>query len=130
MNGYQIRLWFESRGNAASSLRSTAENLATFLIELSAGQHLSPEWLAQMQTSYINVNTHVSWGLGIGLQHSEHGDCLWHWGSNPGSKSVMIIYPKQRVGVVVLSNSWNGSDLIQEVAARALGGKTYWDTGP
>ena len=122
-----LPMWFAANGNAASSLRTTALDMAAFLIELSEGRHIKAHELAQMQTPQIKVNEHVSWGLGVSIQHSEHGDCLWHWGSNPGSKSVMVIYPRQRIGVVVLSNSWTGSELVQGIAARALGGKAYWD---
>jgi CubicO group peptidase (beta-lactamase class C family) len=83
--------------------------------------------MAQMQTPQVKVNEHISWGLGIGIQHSAHGESLWHWGSNPGSKSIMVVYPAQRIGIVVLCNSSEGSDLIFAIAKRALGGKAYWD---
>jgi CubicO group peptidase (beta-lactamase class C family) len=119
--------WFERGGNAASSLRATASDLALFLIELMDAQHLSKEMMAQMQTPQVKVNEHISWGLGIGIQHSAHGESLWHWGSNPGSKSIMVVYPAQRIGIVVLCNSSEGSDLIFAIAKRALGGKAYWD---
>lgn len=120
--------WFQPGGNAASSLRATAGDLANFLIELMEPRHLDKALMAQMQTSQVKVNEHISWGLGIGIQHSAHGESIWHWGSNPGSKSIMVIYPAQRVGVVVLCNSSEGSDLIFEIAKRALGGKAYWDS--
>ena len=120
--------WFTTGGNAASSLRSTAGDLAHFLIELSESRHLNATLMTQMQQPEISVNEHVSWGLGMGIQHSSHGESLWHWGSNPGSKSVMVVYPDQGIGVVVLSNSSNASDLVFELAGRALGGKAYWDT--
>jgi CubicO group peptidase (beta-lactamase class C family) len=120
--------WFQPRGNAASSLRATASDLARFLIELMDTEHLSRDMMAQMQTPQVKANEHVSWGLGIGIQHSTHGESLWHWGSNPGSKSIMVIYPAQRTGIVVLCNSSEGSDLIFEIAKRALGGKAYWDS--
>jgi CubicO group peptidase (beta-lactamase class C family) len=120
--------WFEAGGNAASSLRATSSDLARFLIELIESRHLNKELMAQMQTPQVKANEHVSWGLGIGIQHSAHGESLWHWGSNPGSKSIMVVYPAQRVGIVVLCNSSEGSDLIVEIAKRALGGKAYWDS--
>lgn len=118
--------WFPKEGNVASSMRATAEDLAHFLIELAAPQHLDMDLIDRMRTPQVTVDEHISWGLGIGIQHSVHGESLWHWGSNPGSKSVMVIYPAQCNGVVVLANSWNGSNFVFEIAGRALGGKTYW----
>jgi hypothetical protein len=78
----------------------------------------------------VTVNAHVSWGLGIGIQHGRDGDCLWQWGSNPGSKGIMAIYPQRRLSVVVLANSATASDLVADVAARAIGGKAFWSTAP
>ena len=120
--------WFPDEGNAASSLRSTPSDLANFLIELSTAGHLDSTFATQMVEAQVMANEHVSWGLGVGIQHSEYGESLWHWGSNPGSKNLMVIYPEQGVGIVVLSNSSNASDLVVEIASRALGGKAHWDT--
>jgi CubicO group peptidase (beta-lactamase class C family) len=120
--------WFPPGGNAASSLRTTASDLAYFLIELMESRHLNKDLMAQLQAPQVRVNEHVSWGLGIGIQHSLHGESLWHWGSNPGSKSMMVVYPAQRSGIVVLCNGSQGENLIVEIAKRALGGKAYWDS--
>jgi CubicO group peptidase (beta-lactamase class C family) len=120
--------WFPPGGNAASSLRATASDLAYFLIELMESRHLNKDLMAQLQAPQVRVNEHVSWGLGIGIQHSLHGESLWHWGSNPGSKSIMVVYPAQRSGIVVLCNSAQGENLVVEIAKRALGGKAYWDS--
>jgi CubicO group peptidase (beta-lactamase class C family) len=122
-----IPLWFKSGGNAASSLRSTAGDLARFLVELSQSQHLDLRLTEQMLLPQVRVNDDISWGLGLAIQHSPNGPSIWHWGSNPGSKSIMVIYPDRGLGVVVLSNSGNSSDLIVEIAGRALGGRAVWD---
>jgi len=119
--------WFDSEGNAASSLRSTSGDMARFLIGLSEKYMDGDEHIHDMFDSKIEVDEHVSWGLGIAIQRGKYGDNVWHWGSNPGSKSLMVLYPESKMGIVVLSNSHNASELITEIAARALGGKAYWD---
>ncbi len=119
--------WFPAEGNAASSLRTTAGDMAKFVIELGEGRQLDSTLVTQMRTPQVEVSEHVSWGLGTAIQHSRHGDSVWHWGSNPGSKAVMVYYPASGDGVVVLSNSSRSSNLVAEIAARALGGKAYWD---
>jgi CubicO group peptidase (beta-lactamase class C family) len=109
---------------AAGTLRATAGDMATFLIELSAPQHLSPEMAAQLQTSQVKLASDMSWGLGPGIQHSRQGDALWQWGQHLHFQSVMIIYPDHGFGVVVCTNNdLLNPDVAIEIAGRALGGK-------
>jgi len=114
--------------NAAYSLRATASDLAHFLIELSDPQLLDPDLAAQMRTAQIRVNNHNSWGLGIGIQHSPQGNSLWHGGDNPDFHSLMVVYPEQKIGVVVLTNGHQGGPVAYDVAHRALGGAADWSS--
>ena len=110
--------------DAAGSLRATAGDMATFLIELSAPQHLSPEMATQLQTSQVKLSSDMAWGLGPGIQQSRQGDALWQWGQHLHSQSVMIIYPDHGFGVVVCTNNdLLNPDVAIEIAGRALGGK-------
>lgn len=116
-----------SHGNIAFSFRSTAGDLARFLIEISDSQIMSPELSALVQEPQIKVNQHNSWGLGMGIQHSTVGDSLWHWGASTGYRSIMIIYPQHHIGIVVLTNSNEGLGLARDIAQFALGGLNEWD---
>lgn len=107
---------YVTRANVAYTLRSTAPDLARLLIAL-------PEVCGRPQ---IPVNADISWGLGIGIQHSERGDALWHWGANTGYKSLMVIYPEYGLGIVVLTNGDGGLSAARDIAQRALGGKAVW----
>ena len=118
--------WFPKKGNAASSLRSTASDLAKFMIELGKGEHLNDELLVEMTKPQIKVHDYVSWGLGVGIKRGNEGKSLWHWGSNPGSKSLMVYYPEKGSGIVVLTNNENGSEITYDIAKRALGGNGNW----
>ena len=110
--------------SAAGTMRATAGDMATFLIEIADPQHLSPELAAQLQTPQIELSGDLSWGLGAGIQHSPHGDALWQWGQTIDFQSVLVIYPKNGFGVVVLTNSdLLNPDVALEVAHRALGGQ-------
>ncbi|NIN72465.1 MAG: serine hydrolase [Gemmatimonadetes bacterium] len=109
--------------SAVGTLRTTAPDLATFLIELARPRHISEELSQQVRTPQIRINSDYSWGLGPGIQHSEAGDALWQNGMTFGSRSLMVIYPEHGVGVVVLTNSERGFPLAYDVAARAIGGK-------
>jgi CubicO group peptidase (beta-lactamase class C family) len=118
--------WFPPQGNAASSLRAAAPDLARLAIELAWPAHLSAALASEMKREQVRVDDHIGWGLGIALQHSERGDALWHWGSNPGSKAFLAIYPTHGAGVVVLANSGDAEAAVFAVVERALGGAQYW----
>ena len=108
--------------SAVGSLRTSATNLATFLIEVADPQHLNPELAAQLHTSQVSAGRNMAWGLGPGLQHSQHGTILWQNGQIFGFRSLMVIYQEKQIGVVVLTNSEYGFPLACKVAQRALGG--------
>jgi CubicO group peptidase (beta-lactamase class C family) len=114
--------------SAVGSLQTTARDLATFLAEVAAPRLLNEQTAGQPRTPQIAINEDFSWGLGIGIQHSDQGDALWQNGMTPGFRSVMVIYPEHQWGVVVLTNSDAGLQLAYNVAARALGGKAQWSS--
>ncbi len=116
--------WTAVKADAAGSMRATAPDLATFLIELSNPQHLRAESAAQLQVSQIDLSRDLAWGLGPGIQHSQQGDALWQWGQTIDFQSIMIVYPEHNFGVVVCTNSdFLNPDVALEIAHRALGGK-------
>ena len=115
--------WPPVSASAAWSLRATAGDMATFLIELSKPRYLNSEISKQLQSSQVSLSNDLSWGLGPGIQHSQFGDALWQWGQNIDFQSVLIVYPKHGFGVVVLcNNDLQNPDVAIEIAHRALGG--------
>ncbi len=108
--------------SAVGSLRTSARDLATFLVEVAEPQHLNADLAAQLRSSQVSAGRDMTWGLGPGIQHSEHGIALWQNGQTFGFRSLMVIYPEQQIGVVVLTNSEQGFPLACDIAQRALGG--------
>jgi len=108
--------------SAVGSMRTSAPDLAAFLIELAEPQDLSQEMAVQIRTPQVSAGRDMSWGLGPGIQHDTHGDALWQNGQTFGFRSVMVTYPEYGMGVVVLTNSDHGFPLAFDVAQRALGG--------
>ncbi len=115
--------------NAASSLRATAPALAGFMIELSQPRTLDAAAVARMTRASRTIDARSAWGLGIGIEHHARGRDLWHWGSNPGAKSIMIICPETGDGVVVLTNGSEGSAAMRNIAARVMGREGCWRPG-
>ena len=105
---------------AAFSLRTTAPDLAKFLLELTSPQHLDPALMAEMTSPQVQVENDQSWGLGMAILHSSQGDLLWHDGNNPDFHAWMGIDQGQMDGVVVLTNGQNGAPLASEIASYAL----------
>lgn len=116
-----------AKPSAVGSLRTSATDLAIFLIEVAEPQHLNPELAIQIRTPQISAGNNMAWGLGPGIQLGEHGNVLWQNGQTFGFRSLMVIYPEQRNGVVVLTNSDHGFPLACEVAQRALGNSAIAD---
>jgi len=119
---------------AAYSLQTTAHDYALFLTALMDGPRKSI--LAEMERPQTRVPAdctvecfdkpaalapHLAWGLGVGLERTAQGPALWHWGDNGAFKAYMVIYPRQRSGLVMFTNSENGLNIANAVAQIALG---------
>jgi CubicO group peptidase (beta-lactamase class C family) len=115
--------------NAASTLRATAPALAAFMIELSRPRTLDPDAVRTMTRVHRTIDGRSAWGLGVGIERHARGVDLWHWGSNPGAKSIMIICPQTGDGVVVLTNGSEGSAAMRNIAERVMGRKGCWRPG-
>jgi CubicO group peptidase (beta-lactamase class C family) len=126
-----------AQANAAASLRTTPTDYAKFVIAIMNGTGLKETTVQQMLTPQVKLDEGcvtclgrkvmmpsdaLSWGLGVGLQHTEQGDAFWHWGDNGGFKDYVVAFGKQKTGVVILTNSDNGLGIIPEIVKEALGG--------
>ena len=123
--------------NAAASLHTTAADYALFVEAVMKGTGLKPKTVREMETPQIAVDPEctnctdrapkelsrkVFWGLGWGIQETEQGESLWHWGDNGAFKCFVVFYPKRKIGMVLFTNSENGLSIAQAVEAEALGG--------
>jgi CubicO group peptidase (beta-lactamase class C family) len=123
--------------NAAASLRTTPSDYAKFVIALMSGAGLKETTVRQMLTPQVRLDegcvnclgrklmqpsASLSWGLGVGLEHTAQGDAFWHWGDNGGFKDYVIAFRQQRAGVVIFTNGDNGLGIIPEVVRAATGG--------
>lgn len=124
--------------NAAASLHTTAQDYGRFIAAVLNGTGLKKETRKQMLTPQIKVdeggsNTtgrpadklspNISWGLGVGLQTTADGVSFWHWGDNGDSKAYFVAFEKEKLGMVVFANAFNGLSIVPEIVAEALGGQ-------
>jgi CubicO group peptidase (beta-lactamase class C family) len=110
------------RGHAAATLHTTANDFGRFLMAAMNGTGLSDSMAAAMLTPQIDVDTAVTWGLGIGLQDDEYGRGFWHWGDNTGFKAYTLTYPERNIGLVWFTNSENGQSILEAMLAETVGG--------
>ena len=111
------------RGNAAASLHTTAPDFARFVMAVMNGSGLGDSTAAAMLTPQIDVDSNVTWGLGIGLQDNEFGRGFWHWGDNTGYKAYTLSYPERGIGVVWFTNSEHGHTILNGMLGLVFGGE-------
>ncbi len=107
---------------AAASLYTTAEDYARFVAALLNDVGLKGETVAKMLTPQIDVDKDVYWGLGFGLEKTPNGKAFWQWGDYGIFRNYIVAYKEQKLGVVYLTNSFNGLSIGDEVVKHAIGG--------
>jgi CubicO group peptidase (beta-lactamase class C family) len=110
------------RAHAAATLYTTAGDYAKFVIAMLNDVGLKKETIAEMLTPQIDVAENVFWGLGFGLERTSGGEGFWQWGDYGIFRSYIVAYKKQKIGVVYLTNSFNGLSIAQDVISQAIGG--------
>lgn len=121
----QLRFPYEI---ASSSLYTTARDYALFLAavlndeSLLAATLAAPIELPRSWGSYLQ-SAHLSWGLGWGIEVRDKPVSIWHWGSNPGFRSLVLADLESRDGVVVLTSSQAGMPAAKAIVKAALPGE-------
>ena len=111
----------------AATLRTTAGDLARFAGDLMAPSLLPPGLGAEMTLPQVTLADGIAWGLGIGLRDRALPGggtqrTLWHAGSTPGYRSLMVAEPASGTALVILTNAQTGETMTQTLAAHAFGG--------
>lgn len=120
-----------SRGNAAASLYTTAEDYAKFMLAIMNGTRLKNQTLNEMLTSQVNVEKlaygepnsakNVFWGLGFGIERTHNGDAFFHWGDYGTFRNYAVGFKNQKIGVVYLANSFHGLSIGRDLVQNAIG---------
>jgi CubicO group peptidase (beta-lactamase class C family) len=123
---------------AAGSVQSSAHDLTRWMIlHLNNGvieghRLVSDSTMQEMHSPQVIVPTpasfrtarqleyFASYGLGWQVWDYRGHPMLWHSGSGNGQLAYMALLPKEKLGVVVLINSWRAPILHGSIAARIL----------
>jgi CubicO group peptidase (beta-lactamase class C family) len=115
-----------NRISAASGLASTPVDLARFFLEILNPRMIDLDLIRQMLSESVRINSHYSWGLGIGLQRGKGEDAIWHWGNNNDTyESLVVIFVKSNTGIIIMTKGKNGKKIYQDIAHSAIGGSYY-----
>lgn len=101
---------------SAAGLWTTPSDLARFLLAVGHARRGEPGGLLNMSTA-TEMLTRVprGGGLGFGISGSGESERYRHSGGNAGFSCFMVAFTKVGRGVVVMTNSDNGTSLIEEL---------------
>lgn len=111
-----------------AGLWSTPSDLARFAIALGKAPRgesdlLRQDLAQQMATPHASDPDQGTWGLGVQLIDAGTVQWLSHGGGNAGYRCRMLVAPETGQGVIVMTNSDSGGELIHEILASL--GKAY-----
>jgi CubicO group peptidase (beta-lactamase class C family) len=118
----QLRFPYEI---ASSSLYTSAEDYAKFVANILNDESSvslitnNPVMLPTSWGDYFR-STRLAWGLGWGLEARDAPVSLWHWGSNPGFRSLVLADLRSHNAIVVLTSSENGMSAAKKLVTTAM----------
>lgn len=62
------------------------------------------------------------WGLGWGIEETQQGTNIWHWGNNGEFRSLVVANLENGLGLVYVANSANGLKPIGKILDQTIGG--------
>ncbi|MGB8032004.1 MAG: serine hydrolase [Terracidiphilus sp.] len=116
--------WDSPSENSASSLLTTANDYAKFLVALMNGVGLKPATFQQMWSAQVAVpemGPGISLGLGWGIEQIGASKYIYHGGNNVAFKGAAFACPEKREGLVYLTNS-EGGMTIESALVKAIQG--------
>ncbi len=116
---YEIRK--NKEASAADLLMTTVEDYSRFASGVLQKKNLSPVvWqdMIHLEVSDQKSNFGLGWEIYTGLPGGEFA--LIHTGSDPGVRTIVVLLPISRTGIIVFTNGDKGMDLIIKVITEAL----------
>jgi CubicO group peptidase (beta-lactamase class C family) len=118
-NPYKINK--NARANAADDLLTTVEDYGKFLVSVMNGDGLSKAVFDEMTRHQIKTKENKYFGLGWEIYDLENGEyALSHGGSDEGAKTLVVLLPKSKQGLIIFTNSDNGTNVYLKLITEYL----------
>ena len=108
--------------HSAASLYTTAHDYALFVAALMNETGFEHKTIDLMLSPQIDVAEGVFWSLGFGLEDNAAGRAFWQWGDYGIFRNYIMAFKEKGIGVVYLTNSFNGLSIGPELIRLAVGG--------
>lgn len=112
-----VKTDYSIQASAAAGITTTKSDMCRFGLEVLKGAQLSPALYKEMVTPQVAINPNLNQGLGwrvINLSNGEYA--LQHAGNDGGVAALMVLLPKTKRGVIVLTNADNGLVMCNNIA--------------
>ena len=113
-----------SRVSAADDLLTTIEDYSKFVTYIIEGAGLSKKLQKEMVKNQVRINNNQHFGLGWYVDENinrENDFAIVHGGDDIGVHTIAFIIPKTKQGLIIFTNSDNGTDVFQEILLKYLG---------
>lgn len=110
-NGKELQTIKYYKANAAANLLTTIGDYSKFMVYLMKGAGLSENLFQDFIYPHSYKKQGVYWGLGCEILPDltlKEDFAVMHGGGDYGLKTLMILIPTQKKGIVIFSNSENG----------------------
>lgn len=113
---------YSIRASAAAGVTTTIEDLSKFAIEVLKGGHLSAGLNKEIIKTQAVISPNLQQGLGWRVVNGllNHGYALLHAGNDQGVAAIMVLLPKSKRGIIVLTNADNGLMMCNNIVRAAL----------
>lgn len=108
--------------NAADDLLTTIEDYGNFLTSIINGDGLTKEVFKEMTFDQVATTKGKHFGLGFEIYDLGNGElALSHSGSDNGVQTIFFIFPKDKNGIVIFTNSDTGGSVFGDLLKYYLG---------
>lgn len=118
---FPLETWYEA--NPSNLVLTTVKDYAKFGVGIMNGSLLSDSIYKEMTTNQAILPNHKEWGLSWRLvNHLSNGEyALVHTGGNPGIRTIILLLPKSKRGIVVFTNGAKGDQLYERLIGEWIG---------
>ena len=121
--GGAYKIYKNTKANAADDLLTTVEDYGKFLVAVMNGAGLSKDVFDEMVGHQVKRAENKYFGLGWEIYDLGNGEyALSHGGSDEGVKTLVFLFPKSKQGLIIFTNSDNGTHAYQPLINEYLKG--------